>query len=84
MVTTYVEEIDGTSVVKLRGFNIQNYFFNAQLSLNEDDNNVDEQLNYINYKRNVRKLHDYGWKHSYLTSDDVFMIYYGCGVSQYS
>ena len=39
--------------------------FNTQLPLNEDDNNFDEQLNEINNKRTVRKLHDASWKHSF-------------------
>ena len=51
--------------------------------MNEDDNNFDEQLNDINYKRTVWKLHDYVWKNSYFNSADVSMLGYGCGVSQY-
>ena len=31
----------------------------------------------------MRKLHDTGWKKSYHTFDDVSMLGYGCGVSQY-
>ena len=31
-------------------------------SLNEDDNNLDKQLSYMNYKKTVRKFHDIGWK----------------------
>ena len=37
----------------------------------------------MNYKKTVRKLHDTGWKKSYHTSDDVSMLGYVCGVSQY-
>ena len=40
-------------------------------------------LIYINYNKKVRKLHDTGWKNSYHTSADVYMLGYGCGVSQY-
>ena len=57
--------------------------FYTQLTLNEDDNNFDEQLNVINYKRKVRKLHDAGWKENYFTSADVSMLGYGCSLSQY-
>ena len=31
----------------------------------------------------LRKLHNTGWKNSYHTFDDVSMLGYGCGVSQY-
>ena len=41
--TTKVKDIDGTFVVKLRGLNIENDFFNRKRPLNEDDNNIDEQ-----------------------------------------
>ena len=37
----------------------------------------------MNYKRKVRKLHDTGWKNSYHTSADVYMLSYACGVSMY-
>ena len=32
----------------------------------------------------MKKLHDSGWKNSYFTFANVYMIGYGCGVSQYS
>ena len=48
--------------MKLCGQNIENYFFSTQSTLNEDDNNVEEQLNYINLQGNIEKLHDDGWK----------------------
>ena len=38
---------------------------------------------YYNYKKTVKKSHDTGWKNSYHTSADVFMLGYGCAVSQY-
>ena len=81
--TTDVRDIDGTFVVKLHDLNITNYFQNTKLPLNEDENNFDEQLNDINYKRTVRKLHDAGSENSYLTSADFSIIGHGCGVSQY-
>ena len=31
----------------------------------------------------MRKFHDTGWKKSYHTSADVYMLGYGCGVYQY-
>ena len=43
-----------------------------------------EKLNDSNYKRSVKKLHDYGWKNGYLISDDVDMLGLGCGMSQYT
>ena len=57
--------------------------FLTKLPLNEDDNNFDEQLNDINYKGTLRKLHDDVWKYSYFTSADIPMLDYGCGVSHY-
>ena len=57
--------------------------FNTQLPLNEDDKNIEEQLSYANYNKTVRKFHDTGWEIFYHTSADVYMIGYGCGVSQY-
>ena len=63
--------------------NIDDNFKSTQLHPNDDDNNVDEQLNDINYKRTVRKLNNSGKKNSYLTSADVSMLGNGCGVSQY-
>ena len=60
MKTTYVRDIDGNFVVKLRGLNIENDFFVTQLPLNDYNNNLEEQWNDVNYKRTIRKLHDYG------------------------
>ena len=40
-------------------------------------------MNYINYKKTLKPLHDYGWKSSYFTSADVSIFGYGFGVSQY-
>ena len=57
--------------------------FYIQLPLNEYDKSFEEQLSYMSYQKIVRTLHDTGWKNSYLTSDDVSMLGYGCGVSQY-
>ena len=70
--------------MKLRGQNIDFHFFYTQLPLNEDDNNFEEQLSYMNYKKKVRKLHDTGWENSYFIYADVSMLGYGCVVSQYS
>ena len=71
-----------TVFVKLCVQNIENYFFSTQSTLNEDDNNVEEQLNYINLQGNIEKLHDDGWKKNYFTSSDVYMLGFGCGMSQ--
>ena len=60
MTKTEVKDINGTFVVKLRGLNLGNKYFNTLLPLNEDDNNFYEQLNDIHYKRTARKLHDAG------------------------
>ena len=38
----------------------------------------------MNYKKKVKKLHDTGWKNSYLTFADFSMLGCGCGVSQYT
>ena len=46
--------------MKLRGLKIENYYLNTELPLNEDDNNFEEKLNDINYKRNIMKIHDVG------------------------
>ena len=51
--------------------------------MNEDDNNLEEQVSYMNYKKTVRKFHDTGWKNSYHASDDVSILGYGSDVSQY-
>ena len=83
LTTSDVSDIEGTFVVKLRGWNIENYFFYTQSPLNEDDDNFEEKMNDINYRNTVKKLHDAGWKNSYFTSDDVYVIGYGYSVSQY-
>ena len=57
--------------------------FYTQLPLNEDGNDLDKQLSYMNYKITVIKLHDTGWKKSYHASAGVSMLVYGCGVSMY-
>ena len=77
-------DFQGIFVVKLRAQKVDNYFFNTKLPLNENGNDLDKQLSYVNYKKIVRKLHDTGLKNSYHTSADVSMIGYGCGVSMYS
>ena len=83
MTTTDVMDTDETFFVKLCVFNIEKYLFNTQLPLNEDDNNFDEQLNDIHYKRTVRELHSSGWKNIYFDYAVVSMLGYGCGMSQY-
>ena len=60
MTTTEVKDVDGTVVVKLHGMNIEDNFLNTQLHLNEDENNFDEKLYDIHYKKTVMKLHDAG------------------------
>ena len=69
--------------MKLRAQKVDSNFLNTQLPLNEYGNDLDKQLNYINYKETVRKLHNTGWKNIYHTSADVSMLGYGCGVSMY-
>ena len=59
-------------------------FLNTKLPLNEDDNNFEKQLNYINYNKTFSKLHDDGWENVYFTSADVPILGYGCGVSRYN
>ena len=81
LTTSYVRDIEVIFVVKLRGHNIHCHFFCTQLPMNEDDTNFEEQLNYMNYKESVKKLHDTGWKNNYFTSADVSMLGYGCDVS---
>ena len=49
-----VRDIEVTFVVKLRAHNIYSHFFYTQLTLNEDDNNFEEKLNYINYNKTVK------------------------------
>ena len=60
MTTTEVQNVDGDFVVHLRGLNIENDFFNTQLTLNEDETNFYEKLYDIHYKKTVMKLHDAG------------------------
>ena len=83
LTTSDVRDIEVTFVVKLHAQNIDSHFFHTQLPLNEYDNNFEEQLSYMNYKKTVKKLHDTGWENIYFTSADVYMLGYGCGVSQY-
>ena len=56
MTTTEVKYIDGTFVVKVRGLNIDNYFLNRQLPLNEDGNILYGQLNVINLQENIQEV----------------------------
>ena len=51
LTTSDVRYVEGTFVVKLRAQKVDSHFFNTQLPLNEDDNNLDEQLSYMNYKK---------------------------------
>ena len=51
--------------------------------MNEGDKIFEETFNDINYRKTVKKLHDAGLKNSCFTSTDVYMLGYGCGVSQY-
>ena len=57
--------------------------FYTKLLLNEYYDDFEEQLNHVNHKKTVRKLYDAGWKNSYFTCVDFFMLGYGYGVSQY-
>ena len=69
--------------MKLLAQKTDSHFFYTQLPLNEDGNNLDKQLSFMNYKVTVRKFHYCGWKISYHKSADVVMLGYGCGVSMY-
>ena len=60
LTTSDVRDTEGTFFVKLRGQNIENYFSYTQLPLNEDDNNIEEKFNYINYNKTVKTLHGAG------------------------
>ena len=77
LTTLDVRDVEGTFVVKLHAQKIDIHFLNTQLPMN--DNNLEEQLSYMNYKKKVRKFHDTGWKNSYHTSADVSMLGYGRG-----
>ena len=81
--TSESRDVQGIFVVKLRAQEVDSFFLNTQLPLNEDDKNPEEQLSYISYKKTVIKLNDTGWKNSYHTSASVSMLGYGCGLSQY-
>ena len=83
MTTTEVNDVVGNFVVKLLGLRTKTQFWNIQLPLNENKNNLDEKLNDRNYNKAVMKLHDDGWENSFFTSTDVYMLGHGCGVSQY-
>ena len=54
LTTSDNRDIEGIFVVKLRAQNIDSHFFYTQLPLNEDDNNFEEQLSYMNYKKTVK------------------------------
>ena len=81
--TSYVRDVEGKFVVKLRAQNIDSHFLNTQLPLNEDDNNNKEQFELYELQENSEKISWYWLKNSYHTSDDVFMLGYECGMSQY-
>ena len=83
LTTSESRDAQGIFVVKLRAHKTDSHLFYTQLHLNEDGNNIDKQLSYMNYKEKVRKLHNTGWKNSYHNSADVSMLGYGCGVSMY-
>ena len=83
LTTAESRDVQGFFFVKLRAQKTDSHFFNTQLPLNEDGNNLDKQLSFRNYKVTVRKFHDCGWKNSFHTSADVAMLGYGCGVSMY-
>ena len=58
--TSESRDVQGIFVVKLRAQKVDSHFLNTQLPLNEDGNNLDRQLSYMNYKETVRKLHNIG------------------------
>ena len=53
MTTSDIINVEGTFVVKLRDLNIEIFFY-TQLTLNEDDNSFEEQLNDLNYRKIVK------------------------------
>ena len=79
LTTSESRDVQGIFVVNLRAQKVDSHFFNTQLPLNEDGNDLDKQLSYMNYKQTVIKLHNTGWKNSYHTSAGVSMLGYGCG-----
>ena len=68
-------------MVKSQCQKTKNHIFCKQPPLNKNGNNFDENFNYNKYKRTVIYLHDSGWKNIFITSDDVSIPGYECGVS---
>ena len=48
LTTSDDRDVQVTFVVKLRYQKVGSHFFNTQLPLNEDDNNLGEQFSYMN------------------------------------
>ena len=70
LTTSDLSDIEGTFVVKVSVQNIDTYFLNTKLHLNEDNNFFNKQLNGINYNKTLKKLRDASWKNSYFASID--------------
>ena len=51
LTTSEARDVQGFFVVKLRAQKFDRHFFNTQLSLNEDGNDLDKKLSYMNYKK---------------------------------
>ena len=84
MTTTEVNYVVGNVFVKLRGLKTKIYIFLINfLPLNVNEDNFNGKWYDIFYERTVIKLYDDGWKNIFPACDDVSLIGYGCGVSQY-
>ena len=56
-------------------------FFYSNLS--DFGGNLEGMLDEVNYRKIVQTMHKRGWRAQYFKSNDVLMLFYGCGVSQY-
>ena len=61
MKTTKVKDVVGAFVTKLRDLKTKMVFFYKNLPPNENDDSFDGNVNDINYKIKIMKLHDTGW-----------------------
>ena len=61
LTTSWSRGVQGIFVVELRAQKFDRHFFNTQLSLNEDGNDLDKKIELYELQEKVRKLYDSGW-----------------------
>ena len=81
MTCTDKDIVEASFKILKPGNNTMHTFFYSNIS--EFAGNLEGMLHEGKYRTTVQNMHKLGWKAQLFKSADIFMLGYGCGVTQY-